>query len=59
MKTTQPCDKAYTNGSLSAAPISPSSEDIVTSIPRILKPLAIALETLSSSAIALFWLIKL
>ncbi|MBE9072379.1 hypothetical protein [Microcystis sp. LEGE 08355] len=29
------------------------SGDIVTSIPRILKPLAIALETLSSSAITL------
>ncbi|MDY7048156.1 MAG: hypothetical protein RPG89_05965 [Microcystis panniformis WG22] len=38
--------------SLSKAPINIYSGDIVTSIPHILKPLVIALETLLSSAIA-------
>ncbi|WP_139258522.1 hypothetical protein [Microcystis aeruginosa] len=46
-------------GNYDRSPISPSPEGIVTSIPRILKPLAIALGTLSSSAIAIFLLIKL
>jgi hypothetical protein len=43
---------ADTVGNCCRTPISSSSEDIVTSIPRILKPLAIALEPLLSSAIA-------
>ncbi|MCA2940754.1 MAG: hypothetical protein IM319_17040 [Microcystis sp. M113S1] len=45
--------------SLSKASINIYSGDFVPSIPRILEPLAIALEPLSSSAIAIFLLIKL
>ncbi|MCA2735186.1 hypothetical protein [Microcystis sp. M158S2] len=45
--------------SLSKASINIYSGDFVPSIPPILEPLAIALEPLSSSAIAIFLLIKL